>query len=325
MTARALVLLALACAAALVQAQPHKMHRVGVLSPVSLTDRQTRANFSVLTERLRELGYVEGATLALEWRFAEGKHDRLQSLASELLKAKVDVIVTHGTPATDAARRMTATVPIVSASFGDPVMSGFAQSLARPGGNVTGFTSMGSLGYEKRLELLIEAVPGARRIGFVANPDNNFFLRILPGLQAAAEKRGRDIVLVNAKSLGDLQEGFATFATRRVGGVLVADDSFINTQGGAIAALALKYKLPAIFPTLRGVEDGGLIAYVSDLQHRFRSAADYVDKILRGAKPGELPIEQPAKFELVVNAKTARALGIAIPQPVLLRASRVIE
>ncbi len=323
MLLRALFTVLLSCAAALAQAQ--KVHRVGILGASSLTDPVYRAQFTMFTDRLRELGYVEGSTLLIEWRLAEGRFDRLQSLAGELVKAKVDVIVTSGTPATSAARRMTATIPIVAASFGDPVASGFAQSLARPGGNITGFSTMGSLVYEKRLELLLEMVPGARRIGVVVNPDNNFFLRILPGLQAAAEKRGRDLVLVNARSAADLQEGFANFSARRTGGVIVADDAFINSQTGAIAGLALRYKLPTVFPILRGVEDGGLVAYVSDVRHRFRSAADYVDRILKGAKPGELPIEQPVKFDLVINAKTAKSLGIAVPQPVLLRASRVIE
>lgn len=315
----------LACGAALAQAQPQKVYRVGILTPVSLTDPETRANYSVFTNRLHELGYVEGSTLVLEWRFAEGKFGRLNALAAELVKANVDVIVTNGTPATTAARRATATIPIVATSIGDPVMSGFAASLARPGGNVTGFTTMGSLVYEKRLELLMEAVPGAKRIGLLVNPDNSFHLRVLPGLQAAAEKRGRDIVLVHAGNARDIQEGFAAMVSRRVGGILVGDDTFINSQGGAIAGLALRHKLPTIFPTIRGVEDGGLIAYVSDLRYRYQSTAAYVDRILKGARAGELPMEQPARFDLVVNAKTAKALGITLPQPVLLRASRVIQ
>jgi len=315
----------LACGAALAQAQPQKVYRVGILSPVSLTDPEARANYTLFTNRMRELGYVEGSTLVLEWRFAEGRFDRLPALAGELVKAKVDVIVTTGTPSTTAARRATATIPIVTTAIGDPVMSGFAASLARPGGNVTGFTTMGSLVYEKRLDLLMEVVPGAKRNALLVNPDNSFHVRVLPGLQAAAEKRGRDIFLVNAGKLRDIQEGFAAMVTRRVGAVLVADDPFIGSQAGAIAALALRYKLPTIFPTVRGVEDGGLIAYMNDARYRYQSTAAYVDRILKGAKAGELPMEQPTKFDLVVNAKTAKELGITLPQPVLLRASRVLE
>ena len=305
--------------------QPVKVFRIGVLSPVSLTDPASRANFTVFTDRLRELGYVEGRTLAIEWRFAEGKFDRLGLLAGELVKAQVDVIVTTSTPATSAARRATATIPIVAASFGDPVASGFAESLARPGRNVTGFSTMGGAVYVKRLELLAEVAPGAKRIGLIVNPDNAFFLQILPALEAAAQKQGRDIVLVNVRKPGDLAEAFANLASRRVGAALVGDDPFLNSQGAAVANLALKYKMATIFPLVRGVEDGGLISYANDIRFRYQSAAVYVDRILKGAKAGELPIEQPMRFDLVVNRKTAKALGVTVPQSVLLRASRVIE
>jgi putative ABC transport system substrate-binding protein len=279
----------------------------------------------VFTDRLRELGYVEGKTLAIEWRFAEGRFDRLQVLAGELVKANVEVIVTSGTPATSAAKRATATIPIVAMSFGDPVASGFAKSLARPGGNVTGFSTMGGAVYEKRLELLIEALPGATRIGLVVHPDNNFFLRVLPAVEAAAQKLGREILLVNARNDQELQAGIASLATRRAGAVLVADGTFINSKTGFIAGLALKHKLPTVFPILRGVEDGGLIGYASDPKFRYQGAANYVGRILKGEKPAEMPIEQPMKFTLAVNQKTAAALGITIPPAVLARASKVIE
>jgi putative ABC transport system substrate-binding protein len=184
---------------------------------------------------------------------------------------------------------------------------------------------MGSVVYEKRLELLAEAVPSATRIGMVVHPDNNFFLRILPGLEAAAQKQGREILLINVRNEKDLQAGFATLASRRAGAVMLADDSFINTLSGTVAGLALKYKLPSIFPLLRGVEDGGLIGYVSDQKYRYQSAAVYVDRILKGARPAEMPIEQPTKFTLMVNQKTAAALGIVIPRSILARADKVIE
>jgi len=305
--------------------QPAKIARVGVLSPVSLTDPAVRANFTVFTDRLRELGYVEGKTLAIEWRSAEGRFDRLPLLAGELVKAQVDVIVTTGTPGTTAARRATATIPIVATTLGDPVASGFAESLARPGRNVTGLSTMGGAVYVKRLELLAEVAPGAKRIGLIVNPDNAFFLQILPGLEAAAQKHGRDIVLVNVRKAGDLAEAFANLATRRAAAVLVGDDVFLNSQFPAVASLALKHRMATVFPQTRGVEDGGLVGYANDMRYRYQSAAVYVDRILKGAKAGDLPIEQPMKFELVVNQKTAKALGILIPQSVLLRASRVIE
>ena len=301
------------------------MSRIGVLSAVSLTEPVARAQYTAFTDRLRELGYVEGKNLVIEWRFAEGRFDRLPLLAGELVKAQVDVILTTGTPATSAARRATATLPIVATSFGDPVASGFAESLAHPGRNVTGFSTMGGAVYTKRLELLAEIAPDVMRIGLIVNPDNDFFLQVLPVLQAAAQKKGRDIVLVNVRKAADLADGFANLASRRVGAVLVGDDTFLNSQGGAVASLALKYKMATIFPLIRGVEDGGLIGYANDIRYRYQSAADYVDRILKGAKPGDLPIEQPMKFELVVNQKTAKALGIAIPQSILARAIRVIE
>jgi len=321
---RVLLALALALAAAAAPAQD-KLRRIGVLVPASMNEPFTRAQFNAFTDRLRELGYVEGRTLAIEWRFAEGRFERLPMLAGELVKSNVEVIVTNGTPATTAAKRATATIPIVATSFGDPVASGFARSLAKPGGNITGFSTMGSVVYEKRLQLLVEAVPGARRIGIIVNPDNEFFTRVLPGLEAAAQKQGRSLLVGNVKDAKTLQEAFGKFATAKVGAVLVADDPYLSAQSGAVAGLALKHKLPALFPQTRGVEDGGLIGYANDAKYRYQSAAAYVDRILKGAKPGELPIEQPTKFELVVNQKTAAALGITLPQSILARATRVIE
>jgi putative ABC transport system substrate-binding protein len=324
------LLIALGCAGIVaplrgIAQQPARVARIGILSAVSLTDPSARAQYSAFTDRLRELGYVEGKSLLIEWRFAEGKFERLPLLAGELVKAQVEIIVTTGTPATSAARRATATIPIVATAFGDPVASGFAESLARPGRNVTGFSTMGGAVYIKRLALLAEVAPGAKRIGMIVNPDNDFYLQALPALQAAAQKQGRDIVLVNVRRAADLPEGFANLATRRVGAVLVGDDTFLSSQSGAVAGLALKYKMATIFPHGRGVEDGGLIGYANDIRYRYQSAAVYVDRILKGEKPGDLPIEQPMKFDLTVNQKTAKALGIAIPQSVLLRAGRVIE
>jgi putative ABC transport system substrate-binding protein len=330
MDARRRLLLALACAGMCaplqgIAQQAEKVARIGILSAGSPADPVARAQYSAFTGRLRELGYVEGRTLGIEWRFAEGKFERLPLLAGELVKAQVDVIITTGTPATSAARRATATIPIVATSFGDPVVSGFAESLAHPGRNVTGFSTMGSVVDAKRLELLAEVAPAAKRIGLIVNPDNTFYVRVLPELEAAAKKLGRDILLINVRKAADLPEGFANLATRHAGAVLVGDDAFLITQGGVVASLALKYKMATIFPRTRGAEDGGLIGYANDTLYRYHSTAVYVDRILKGAKPGDLPIEQPMKFELVVNLKTAKALGLTIPQSVLVRAGRVVE
>ena len=308
------------------QAQkPEGMRRIGFLSPAAQSDAAGRAQLAGFTDRMRELGYVEGATLKIEKRFADGQFDRLSLLAGELVKAKVEVIVTSSNPATSAAKRATATIPIVAIAVADPVASGFARTLARPGGNITGFAVMGGAVYEKRFELLLEAVPGATRLGLIVNPDDAFFLRVLPGLEVEAKERGYEIVLANVRNVRDLKEGFALLATRRAQGVVVGDDSFLNAQSSALAGQALHYKLPAVFPHRRGVEDGGLLGYANDAKHRYRSTADYVDRILKGAKAGELPIEQPMKFDLAVNKKTAAALGLALPPSLLARASRVIE
>jgi putative ABC transport system substrate-binding protein len=312
----------LAFAAAPVQAQD-KLRRIGILSPVAQGDAQARAQFGMFTARLRELGYVEGKTLAIEWAYAEGRYERLPVLAGELVKAGSEVIITQGTPATTAAKRATGTLPIVAVSFGDPVASGFARSLARPGGNITGFSTMGSVVYEQRLELLLEVVPEAKRVGLMVNPDNAFYMRVLPGLQALAQKQGRSLLVVNVKDAKSLQEGFGRLVTGRVGAVLVGDDNYLSTQAGAIAGLAVKHKLPTLFAQRRGVDEGGLLSYANDGNFRYQSAAVYVDRILKGAKAGDLPIVQPTKFELVVNKKTAEALGIVLPQSILARAKLI--
>jgi putative ABC transport system substrate-binding protein len=184
---------------------------------------------------------------------------------------------------------------------------------------------MGSAVYEKRLELLIEAAPGARTIGILGNPTRNFFLQVLPGLQAAAKKQGREIVVVNVRSERDLADGFANLVTRHAGAVLVGDDSFSKAHIAAIANLALKHKMAAVFPMQRAADQGGLIGVASDRQYRYRSTADYVHRILNGEKPGDLPIEPPVKLDLAVNKKTAAALGITLPESILARAGKVIE
>ena len=305
--------------------QPGGQRRIGVLSPASQSEAETRVQYAAFVNRLRELGHIQGRNLTIEWRFAEGKLDRLALLAGELVNAKVEVIVTSGTAATAAARRASATVPIVAVTFGDPVASGFAESLERPGRNVTGFSAMGGAAYEKRLELLLEALPGAKRIGVLGNPTRNFFLQVLPGLEAAAKKQGRVIELVNVRSERDLAEGFSNLATRRVDAVLVGDDRFSKTHVAAIAGLALKYRMPCVFPVLRGAEHGGLIGLASDRQYRYQATADYVHRILGGEKPGDLPIGPPAKLDVAINQKTAAARGITLPPAIVARAVKVIE
>ncbi len=319
-------LLVLACVAAAAQAQTAgEVRRIGVLAPAAASEPATRANHRVFVERLREHGLVDASTAAIEWRYADGQTDRLALLASELVRAGAEVIVTTGTPATSAARRATATVPIVAASFAEPVAGGFADSLEKPGRNVTGFLTMGSAVYDRRLEILAATAPAAQRIGLLANPGNEFFLRILPGLQATAKRLGRELVLVYASNARDIEDAFGVMRSKKVGALLVSEHSSLERQSRHIAALALKDKLPSVFPTPRGADAGGLIGCANDPQERYRSAADYVARILKGEKPGELPIVQPVEFDLALNLRTAAALGIEIPPAVRERAGRVIE
>jgi putative ABC transport system substrate-binding protein len=317
----------LACGAALAQAQPaeENQRRIGFLSHAAADDRAGRAQLAEFARKLDELGFAPGRAVRIEARYAAGAYDRLPLLAAELVRADVEVIVTNGTPATSAARRATATVPIVAAHFAEPVAGGFAESLERPGRNVTGFTSMGSAVYVRRLELLAEAVPGAARIGVLANPGGEFFVRILPGLEAAAKRLGRELVLVYARDAKGIEEAFALLRTKKIGALLVSEHRALARQGRLIAALALKDRLPAVFPTARGAEDGGLLGCAADPRERYRSAAGYVARILRGEKAGELPIQQPVELDLVLNLRTAAALGLAVPDKLRHRASRVIE
>ena len=274
---------------------------------------------------MRELGYVEGKNLEIQWRFAEGRAEMLPILAAELVKLNVDVIVTQGTPPTRAAQQATTTIPIVAASFSDPVKSGFAASLAHPGGNITGFENLGEELQKKRLELLINVAPKATRIAEMINPGNAASVRERTGFEAAARKMGKAAVLVEVRAAGELTDGFSRMARERASALAVADDALLNQLGPQIAELALRQRLPSIFGTRQNAEAGGLMSYGADPAVRYRRAATYVDKILKGAKPGDLPIEQPTEFDLVVNMKTAKALGVKIPQSILVQTTKVIE
>jgi len=322
---RILLPLLLACAAPLAQAQATEPRVVGYLSSTSLADPADRARYEAFADRLRELGGVEGRTISVEMRFAEGQLDRLGLLAAQLLAAQMEVIVVNSAAAASAVRRATATIPIVATSIANPVVSGFAQSLERPGGNVTGFATMGSLVYEKRLELLAEAAPQARRIGLLIHPEKEFFLQVLPGLQAAAKRLERELVLANVQSSKAIRDGFDLFKTRNVGAVLVGEGKLLDSDRAVIANLALQNKLASIFPAARGAEAGGLLGCANDERQRYRSAAEYVHRILKGERAAEMPIVQPAKIELVINMRTAAALGIAVPDSLLSRADRVVE
>ena len=309
-----------------VVAQPAgKIHRVGFLSPTSASDAENPGRLGALQEGLRELGYMEGQNIVIESRWAEGKYERLSGLATELVRLKVDVIVTYAPPAIQAAKQATATIPIVMAGVIDPVATGLVTSLARPGGNVTGLSLMAPELVGKQLEIVKEVVPMVSRVALLGNPANAGNAPQVRYAQDAARTLEVRLQTVEARGPGDIERAFAAMTRERAGAVIVLVDAMLVDHRIRIADLAAKHRLPSVYGLRDHAEAGGLLVYGGRDRDRFRRAATYVDRILKGAKPGDLPIEQPAKFELVINLKTAKALGLTIPQALLQRADQVIE
>jgi putative tryptophan/tyrosine transport system substrate-binding protein len=275
---------------------------------------------------LGETGYVEGQNLAIEYRWAEGQYDRLPALAADLAGRKVDLLVPAGGPApTLAAKSATSTIPIVFLSGGDPVADGLVTSLARPGGNVTGVSLMNLELVPKRLELLCELVPQAKVIALLVNSNNPNTERSIVDMEAAARAKAVQLPILKAGTDGEIDAAFATLVQLRAGGLVVGADPFLAGRGGQLAALALRHAIPTI-AALRGFADsGGLISYGTNLTLAYRQLGAYAGKILRGAKAADLPVMQPTTFELVINLKTAKALGLTVPQSILARADEVIE
>jgi len=321
----ALSLGALAVPLAVLGQQPGKVWRIGFLSGSSRPESLESSLYGAFIRAMRELGYVEGKNLAIEWRFADGTYERLPRLAAELVPLGVDVVVTEGNLATRAAQLATKTTPIVVTVTSDLVRAGFAASLARPGGNITGLSNIATEVSPKRLELLAIMVPKLSRVAIVFNPANSGHATILKSAQNSAKTVNVTVVPVGVRTPEEIERGFATMTRERAGAVIVLADSFLNAQQRRIAALAVRHRLPAMFAYREAVEAGGLMSYGQNLADFYRHAAIYVDKILKGAKPGDLPIEQPTRFSLVINRKTAKALGVSIPQELLLRADEVIE
>jgi len=275
---------------------------------------------------MRALGHVEPNGYVLEERYAEGKVERLATLVRELLDHKPDVLLVSTTPASLAAKAATASVPIVVVLVADPVGAGIVQSLARPGGNITGITNIVAELAGKRLELLKEMVPGATRFAVFVNPDSQNAPLQLRNAEAAAAKLGVELRPVLAiRKAEDLERAFEAAARARAGAAIRMIDPLVFMLRERTAALSIKLRLPVVYPAREDVEAGGLVAYGTNVPEQYRQAAGLVAKILKGAKPADLPVEQPTKFELVINLKTARALGITIPQSVLLRADEVIQ
>ena len=306
-------------------AEPARLARIGILSPLTPT-ALTSPPFEAFRTGLRDLGYVEGRNLSLIYRWAGGSRERLGSLAADLVSLKVDVIFSGpGTPATIAAKKATATIPIVFVGVGDAVGTGIVESLAHPGGNATGLVNESRDVAGKQLELLKETIPRLSRVGVLWRPSNPSYKDLMKRFDDVVRATGVQVVLIAAESPEDFVSAFETLKKGRIHGLIVqADDLFIR-EGKRIVELAAAYRVPAIYRLGEHAVAGGLMAFGPSVPDMYRRTASYIDKILKGAKPGDLPIEQPTRFELVINLKTAKALGLTIPQSILIRADEVIQ
>jgi putative ABC transport system substrate-binding protein len=310
--------------AAAQQAQP-KIYHIGFLSGASFVSTQARVE--AFRQALRVLGYVEGKNVVVEWRFAEGNFNRLPSLAADLVQLKVDVIVVAGgEPVAFAVKEATLTTPIIMANAFDPVTSGLVASLARPGGNITGFTTTpGPEIHGKQTELLKETIPKLSRLGILTNPTNSFSALALKEIGTVAQELGLSLQVVEARSVDDFERNFAMLTRQRAQALLQIPDPMFLDERTRLIELETKSRLPAMHSSLEYADAGALMAYGADRTELFRRAAMYVDKILKGARPGDLPVEQPTKFEFVINLKAAKQIGLTIPPNVLARADRVIK
>ena len=303
--------------------QPTKIPRIGFLSassPAALS-----ARIEAFRQGLRELGYVEGKNIVIEWRSAEGKLDRIPALAAELVRLKVDIIVTAGPSLTHAAKEATSTIPIVMTFDPDPVGSGFVASLARPGGNITGLSTLSPEISGKQLELLKETVPKLSRVAVLGNSTSPGNAQALREMELAAGVSKAKLQYLDVLDPKDIETAFRAASKGRADVILVLPSPLLTSQRTQIVDLAVKSRLPAIYFQTEFVEAGGLMSYGASITDMDRRSATYVDKILKGAKPADLPVERPTKFEFVINLKTAKALNLTIPQSVLYRADKVIK
>ena len=304
--------------------QQDKVWRVGFLTQRRRPDSIDSDFIGAFPRGMRELGYVEGKNLVIEWRF-DDRSERLPDLAAELVRLKLDVIVSGSSQAISALQKATTTIPIVMATSGDPIGSGFVKSLARPGGNITGFSNLTSDIGTKQLELLLGMVPKLSRVAVLVNPVNPALGTFLKNVQSAAQGGSVKVLPVEARTAQEIENAFPVMAQAKAEAVIVATDALFIQHYRKIAELAGTNRLPSSSTIREYAEAGGLMSYGPNLAEQFRLAATYVDKIFKGAKPGDLPVEQITTFELVINGRTAKTLGLTIPQSLRLRADRVVE
>jgi putative ABC transport system substrate-binding protein len=309
--------------AALAQSQ-QRVWRIGFLSQRSISLSESDVYYGPFRQGMRELGYVEGKNLSIEWRSAEGKIERLSELAAELVKLNVDVIVTPGTPSSLAARKATSKIPIVIANVANPVGSGLVVSLARPGGNVTGLSNIVSSLGPKQFEFLLTLMPKLSRLAILLNPSNASHAALFDAVQKSVRPTGVRLLRAEARIPKDIESAFTMMTREKAEALIVGQDPFSIQQRRQIADLALANRLPSISGFREYAESGGLLSYGASITDTNRRVAIHVDKILKGASPGEIPVEQPALFEFVINGSTAKALGLTLPQAVLARADEVI-
>jgi ABC-type uncharacterized transport system substrate-binding protein len=302
---------------------PTKTYRIGLLEVVSAA--ANGQNLVAFRQGLKELGYVEGQNFVLEYRSADGQAERFPDLARELVRLNVEVIVTRGTPSALAAKRATRTIPIVMASSGDPVATGIVASLARPGGNVTGLSAVATEIQGKQLEVLREMAPQIARVGFLFNMSNPVLQAQWKEAQLAARSVGLQALLLDVRAVRDLEPAFRAAAEQRTGAVIVGVDALTQAHRSQIIEALSRRHLPSISREREFVDAGGLMSYGVHYADLYRRAAAYVDKIFKGARPADLPVEAPTRFELVINLRTAKALGLTIPQSVLVRADEIIQ
>ncbi len=304
--------------------QKGKVWRVGFLAPRRPVALDTDV-YGAFPRGMREFGYIEGKNLVIEWRFADNKLERLPDLAAELVRLNIDIIVTAGAPATGAAQKATSTIPIIMGSAGDPVGDGFVKSLARPGANITGLSTLSTEVSSKRLEMLHIMVPKLARVAVLRDPGDSSSVAIQKNVQAAAQRTGVKVFPMEVRTLQEVEAAFPLMVREKVGAVLVAAGGLTNRHEPKIAELAATNRLPSISSREEYTKAGGLMSYGPNIADNYRRAATYVDKIFKGAKPADLPVEQPTTSELFINGKTVKALGLKIPHSLQIMANKVIE